>query len=330
MCSYEAQLAKLKLFVLGCVCAGLCTSRIDAQSLDVAGPVDVLTLPADLENPQIQEGDPQPGKAVFQQLPRYQGTGVRHMLYLPTDWKPSGKYPLLIEFLGNGSFVRDPHGIGYGISGGTGFVWAVVPFVSEDGKADVDRWWGDPKATVQYVQTLVPEICKQWNGDPSNVILIGYSRGAIACNYIGLHNDEIARLWKAMIAVSHYDGFPGLTAADKAGVLERFGRLRNTPQFVCGEYTVRPAQPLTKVMQTLQERGITEFAQAKKELSLVPLLEAEKTLDIFKSRPNSDNLHLLNLPWINHSYQVLLRDTPARRELRTWLHQQVYNVAPAP
>ena len=31
-------------------------------------------------------------------------------------------------------------------------------------------------------------------------------RGAIGCNYLGLYDDEIAELWKAMIPYSHYDG----------------------------------------------------------------------------------------------------------------------------
>ena len=38
-------------------------------------------------------GDPAPGKRVRQVAPDYVGTDVHHALYLPTDWKPDGKYP---------------------------------------------------------------------------------------------------------------------------------------------------------------------------------------------------------------------------------------------
>jgi predicted esterase len=78
----------------------------------------------------------------------------------------------------------------------------VLPYSSPDGKRDMDWWWGDVDATVAYAKQVVPAICRQWGGDPQQVILTGYSRGAISCNHIGLHDDGIAKLWRAINPLS--------------------------------------------------------------------------------------------------------------------------------
>ena len=72
---------------------------------------DVLTVPADLENPALTNGEPAPEKAVLQSLPRYAGTKVAHAIYLPADWKPGKRYPVIIEYLGNTATVREYRGI---------------------------------------------------------------------------------------------------------------------------------------------------------------------------------------------------------------------------
>jgi hypothetical protein len=38
------------------------------------------------------------------------------------------------------------------------------------------------------------------------VFIAGFSRGAIACNFIGLRDDEIASLWCGFVVHSHYEG----------------------------------------------------------------------------------------------------------------------------
>jgi len=67
-------------------------------------------------------------------------------------------------------------------------------------------------------------------GDPAQVILVGHSRGSIACDHIGLHNDEIA---------SHYDDGRsdwGMTSAEQDRAPQRLRRLGSIPQFICGEH----------------------------------------------------------------------------------------------
>jgi len=72
--------------------------------------------------PEVNDDVPSPGKRVLQSLPAYRNTSVRHSLYLPTDWLPNKKYPLIVEYAGNGRTVANGKPcLGYGISGGQNF-----------------------------------------------------------------------------------------------------------------------------------------------------------------------------------------------------------------
>jgi hypothetical protein len=308
----------------------LMVSLLVSQAADETRHPDVLTLPADLENPAITSGEPAPGRMVLQSLPAYAGTEVAHTVYLPTDWVAGKRFPVIIEYLGNNSRVRDNKNIGYALSGGGGFIWAVLPFVSADGKRDMDLWWGDAKATVAYAKEAVPSICRQWGGDPDQVILVGYSRGAIACNYIGLHDDEIARLWRAIIPVSHYDDAHnawGMKPDDQSGAPERLRRLGQTPQFICGEYSSRSARGSdAKLLKLIKDKNLTNFADAKAELGLEPLTDLEGTRLFIERHLPQGNITIINSVWVNHGQTVLHRDTPERRQIRDWIQQVLRKV----
>ncbi|MEM7387164.1 MAG: hypothetical protein AAF514_19675 [Verrucomicrobiota bacterium] len=189
-----------------------------------------------LVTPALQEGAPAAGRRVRHIAPEYADTRVYHSLYLPTDWKPGETYPVLIEYTGNhweqsGSTGRvDDANLGYGLSGGQGFLWIVLPCVEEGGKQNAATWWGDLKATLDYATLNVPRLCKAFGGDPDRVILCGFSRGAIAANYLGLANDKIAGLWKGFVTHDHYDGV--FKVSDEASALERLKRLNGRPKLI--------------------------------------------------------------------------------------------------
>lgn len=292
---------------------------------DASSPPDVMTLPADLVNPAITPGEPSPGKMVLQSLPAYAGTEVAHALYLPTDWKKGEHFPVIIEYLGNGSRVRDRKNIGYALSGGKGFIWAVLPIVGTDRKSDMNWWWGDVGATVAYAKEVVPAICRQWGGDPAKIVLTGYSRGAIACNYIGLHDDQIARLWRAMIPVSHYDDGHtawGMTPEERDRAPERLRRLGGIPQLICGEYSAPSARGSDVVLlERIKEKNLIFFAAAKSGLGLQPLADLEGTRGFVTRHLPQGRVTFIDLPWVNHDSKVLFRDTPSRRQMRDWLQQ---------
>jgi hypothetical protein len=212
---------------------------LSALSLSSHG---VDAVETDLVTPSMTEEAPAVGKRVRQTAPEYEGTNVYHSLYLPTDWKPGGNYPVIVEYTGNqfppgkGSGEVKDANLGYGMSGGRGFIWVVMPYVEEGRKENAVKWWGDKQATVDYCKTNLPRICEQFGGDPENVFICGFSRGAIGASYIGLADDKIAALWKGMFTHDHFDGQKtwGYPESDRASALKRLARLKGRPVLVCG------------------------------------------------------------------------------------------------
>jgi hypothetical protein len=212
------------------------------------GPIvraDTETATNDLVTPEMTDGQPAAGVRVRQVAPEYQGTEVYHALYLPVDWKPGGKYSVMLEYTGNraaacGSTgeVKDAN-LGYGLTGGKGFIWVSMPYIEQGGQKNAVRWWGDKQATIDYCKTNLPRICKQFGGDPESVFICGFSRGAIATSYIGLADDEIASFWRGMITHDHFDGDRtwGYPESDRQSALARLARLKGRPVLACGAGT---------------------------------------------------------------------------------------------
>jgi hypothetical protein len=218
-------------------------------------PTDIRSVAPDLVTPSLSLGAPATGKRVKVHRAGF-GDGVYHVLYLPEDWRarPWRRYPIIVEYAGNGNFVNDygdvstgvPEGsnLGYGISGGKGYIWLCLPYVDSAAKQNAITWWGDPDATIDYCLGAVKEVVDRWRGDRSRVLLAGFSRGAIACNYIGLRNDAIAKLWRGFVCYSQYDGvrtwpYPD---SDRASALARLKRLGPRPQFICDENGIELTQ----------------------------------------------------------------------------------------
>ena len=172
--------------------------------------------------------------------PEYIGTEVHHSLYLPADWELGKKYPVIVEYTGNyypesGStgLVGDAN-LGYGLTGKSGFIWIVMPYIAKDCSKNERTWWGNKEATINYCKVNLPRICEQYGGDTNNIFICGFSRGAIAVNYLGLADDEIARFWKGFIAHEHYDGVRtwGYKCEDSISALIRLQRLNGRPQLI--------------------------------------------------------------------------------------------------
>lgn len=214
-------------------------------------PAIIHSDKGDLQLPPLQSGSASPGKRTAIVSPEYAGTEVHHLLYLPPDWDPQWKkngrsWPVIVEYTGNRFPTSGSTGevegaaLGYGLSGGN-FIWAVFPFVAKDHIHNEVSWWGDEQATVEYAKKNLPRTCKTFGGDSSRVFLCGFSRGAIAVNYIGLYDDEIARLWCGFIAHDHYDGVRewkgtawGSPLEDyRASAIQRLNRLKGRPVLIC-------------------------------------------------------------------------------------------------
>jgi hypothetical protein len=259
---------------------------------------DLAGVKRDLVVPKVSLEAPAPGVRSVQTTAGWEGTQVHHTVYLPLDWKAGDKLPVIVEYAGNGNF-KNAYGdvsdgsvegcrLGYGISGGKGFICVCLPYVEvKDGvKQNAVLWWGDVEESKRYCIATVHDVCARYGGDEHAVVLCGFSRGAIGCNFIGLNDDKIAGLWRAFICHSHYDGvieqwpYPG---ADRASALTRLRRLGNRPQFISQEGSTAATE------QWLRSTGIA---------------------GLWTFEP---------LPYRNHSANWALCDLPIRRKARAWL-----------
>lgn len=227
--------------------------------------------------------------------PEYAGTQVYHMLYLPTDWKPGRRYPVIVEYPGNGNYrnafgdvsTGQPEGcaLGYGLTAGRGAIWLCLPFIDRSGQRNEISWWGDMGATLDYCHRAIDRVCAEYGGDPRRVLLAGFSRGAIACGYLGLRDDRIAARWCGFFAHSHWDGVRrwGYAEDDAESARRRAQRLRGRPVWISHEGSVEP-------MRTFVEGQPGRFT-------------------------------LRALGYRNHSAEWVLRRTAERRAARAWLRR---------
>lgn len=197
---------------------GTDTAALAVSGLAATGEAEEWTRPAGrIDVPDMAEGEPAPGRRVRYQLRRDLGNGIYSALYLPPEWEPGKRYPVIVEYPGNIFFNAkacwstgrpEQCQMGYGITAGTGAIWISLPFVDREKGTIAEAGFGSREGddTAAYAIEMLEEICASWGGDRENLILSGFSRGAIACGYIGLRNDEIARLWKGIVACQHYDG----------------------------------------------------------------------------------------------------------------------------
>jgi hypothetical protein len=261
---------------------------------------NVFAIEADLTVPPVLSMAPVAGKRVRTTTAGWEQTSVYHALYLPSDWGAGKKYPVIVEFPGNGGYQHADdvsHGtvegcsLGYGLTEGRGVIWVCLPFVDTRNrlKQNSTIWWGDVEETKRYCVATVQDVCARFGGDAKHVVLAGFSRGAIACNFIGLHDDGIASLWCGFFCHSHYDGVKEswpYAGADRASALIRLQRLRGRPQWIS------------------QEKG--------------GVAETEKYL---RGTGVAGDFTFVPMPFDNHTDQWALRDLPEREQARVWLRK---------
>ncbi|MFT6861655.1 MAG: hypothetical protein ACJAVK_000207 [Akkermansiaceae bacterium] len=262
----------------------------------------------DLVTPAMTDEEPAAGRRVRQVAPEYVGTKVYHSLYLPVAWKVGGKFPVIVEYTGNKFAKCGSTGevkganLGFGLTGGKGFIWVAMPYLEKGGKKNAVTWWGDRAATIDYCKTNLPRICEAFGGDPENVFICGFSRGAIATSYLGLGDDEIAALWKGFLTHDHFDGHQlwNYPLSDRESALGRLARLKGRPVLVCG--------------------GANEFLHEHLELGAFTFLKPPIG-EIFKI-PEGKVIHPHTDLWMH-------RESGSRKEAREWLRKAMSDGVPS-
>ena len=282
---------------------------------------DMRDVAPDLVPPTVTSDVPAAGRRSSIRLDGYVSP-IHHTLYLPTDWNPNRKWPILVEWTDNNPDCNEKHGevgrktgdevgnpstlhaidgqLAYGISGGSGAICLRLPFLNHSGTRMVTRWWGDdpqndPASTVRYLQSAIADTCAKHGGDPDRVVLVGFAQGSIAVNAVGLSCDEAARLWKAAVCFSHYDGvgkWP-FAGSETASARERLKRLGQRPQYIINESLPAGGSRSDQIQAFIQESAI----------------EGEFTF--------------ASTGFLNQDDDWVLRPSAARTHLREWLATQI-------
>ncbi|VGO18178.1 hypothetical protein [Pontiella sulfatireligans] len=214
-------------------------ASIQVKGLSSSGTVPEWVMPEGrMTVPNMETRKYAAGKRVRYQLLEHRNTDIYSVLYLPKTWTRHGKYPVIVEFPGNIYYTGSVYSsgrpeqcaIGYGMSKHEEVIWVSVPFVDYDLNENVESGFGNADDTADYTVKLVNELVDSFGGDKDNVVITGFSRGALACGYIGRRNDVIASLWKGFHPCQHYDG-DGWNGADMNGAKERAKRIGKSPVF---------------------------------------------------------------------------------------------------
>ncbi len=262
--------------------------RLIATTILILG-ISTATIAEEIARPAMVDEPAAPGKFVRVTAPEYLGTAVHHGLYLPRDWQPNGKYPVIVEYAPNQAPAFGTTGavadcrLGYYLSGGNGCIWVVMPYVNTAEQRNQPTWWGDESATIDYCLKNLARVCDTYGGDRDSVVLVGFSRGAIACGYLGLRNETIADVWLAFWPHSHIDS----GRFTKEGGRERLQRTRGRA--------------------TLVTWGESDNAKTESPRGAALLAELGQPVTSFEiaATGHTDT-------WIEH-------DGPARQRARAWL-----------
>ena len=301
---------------------------VQIKSQEINGLLSARTIQKSNANipyvtPEMQTGKPEPGKRVKVIPDGYAGTNVYHSLYLPEGQTADKKYPVIVEYTGNyapglGSSgqVKDAS-LGYATARALGAIWVVMPYLSADGRTSEITWWGSETLTIDYCAKQLREICMNYGGDPSAVFIIGFSRGAIAVNRIGLNDDRAADIWLAFHSHDHFDGqfrwsAPWANNGDykayKADAVERAKRYNGRAALVCGE-------KMDSLANYLSSTQINTFGELT--VLSVPVVQIIPPDELFVNPDNGEK--------ITHTDKWMNYDSPMADEVVQWYKDVIKN-----
>ena len=211
--------------------------QVVIDQMSTSGDADKWQSPKGrIEMPEIVDGEPRAGCRTRYKID--DNSPLYGVLYLPKDWKRGAEYPLIVEFPGNIFYTKrcystglpEQCAIGYGVTKGEGAILLSLPFVNYSTNSIAPDRWGVADDSADFMVKMVDHICAEYGGDRSNVMITGFSRGAIACGFIGLRNAQIASLWSKVHCCQHFDG-DGWGGSKLADAVKRLEKASNIPQF---------------------------------------------------------------------------------------------------
>jgi len=217
--------------------------EIYSQEADGAGTVNGTPVASANNPPTLQPGKvysftyPWMPQTFYAQQAKNEKPAMM-TVYLPTNYDPQRKFPVLI-FLngGDGGDGSDP-ALARALAGGKDFICVALPLFKVDTKDYVIRdedctlMWQQHKQMLARLTELVPNI------DPDHRILGGFSNGAHSVGgLIDCSNGEAAKWFSAFIVV------------EGAGRTQRYDLIKGKPLLICYGYQPGRDSPRARVKE---------------------------------------------------------------------------------
>ena len=162
----------------------------------------------------------------------HQGKTLRYLTVEPDGYDPNKKYPLVILLHGYGASMGDLAGLSPAIDP-TGYVYAFpnAPLSVEVGFGTTGYAWIPPRDSgspqdaqnsVEMLATFVEEVMEQFQVEPPNALLGGFSQGGMMTYRYGMTNPH---LFSGLAALSS-------SVRDPEGLKEQLPESRDIPIFV--------------------------------------------------------------------------------------------------
>ena len=265
--------------------------------------------------PEITNTTPKAGIRVKITPQEYQHTDVYYTIYLPTKYKKGNTYPLIVEYPGNkwksaGStgLVKDAN-LGFSITENIDAIWVVFPYIEDS--IPITKWWGNEEETIAFALKNIRQICIDYGGNPAEIFICGFSRGAIGVNYIGLYNKEIADVWLGFFSHNHYDGIQEWKGTNwgsplkkyRASAKERLNRLKGRNCLISQDIPVGTAAIETK--EYIEKYNFDTVGNIQYNLFSVPTIIPEVPSEFIPHR-HTDKWLLYESEYANTVYSWFL------------------------
>ena len=191
------------------------------------------------------------------QVRRFQGKTLTYLAVEPDGYDAGRQYPMVILLHGYGANMGDLAGLS-GVLGESGYVYALpnAPIELQIGFGMMGFAWADPPQggegsgiyeSDERLGVFFDEVMAQYRVEPGNVVLGGFSQGAMMSCRLGLSRPETFR---GLVCLSG-------VVLDTDGLRDHLPADRGQPIFMSHgtEDTVIPIESARRSLQLLQGEG---------------------------------------------------------------------------
>ncbi len=213
------------------------------------------------------------------QMRRFQGKTLTYLTVEPDGYEAGRRYPMVILLHGYGANMGDLAGLS-GVLGASGYVYAMpnAPLELQIGFGMVGYAWAEPPAggegsgmdeSDERLGVFFDEVMAQYGVEPGDVVLGGFSQGAMMSYRLGLPRPETFR---GLVCLSG-------VVPDADGLRRQLPADRTQPIFISHgtEDAVIPVEGARRSLRFLQDEG---YAPRYREYDMGHEISAEALDDL--------------------------------------------------